>query len=838
MKALQASVSVESSFDPTEEQSAIEHLFNRPDHPNVKVIARAGSGKTATARYLTHSTTRRGVYLAFGKKNADEARAKFPAHMLVKTTHALAYAALNVREHWGHKLKNEKNKWPLWRIIQEWGIQKQDGISAEHLAYAAQQGLRNFLYSADPQLTRHHVQDRSKDEAYFAEQLLSDYQRAHPMATEQARERWAKTALPVRVKTLVDRYTQKLYEIAGALWEAQISPRHPFPMEHDTYLKLWQLSQPIIPDIEYLIIDECFPAGTLVETDCGPTPIEVIAADPSRNWQVLSSKDGGETLLYSPVTAAYKTPTQTPLVRIVHESGEFVCTANHPIWVKGYGWKPAGSMQAGDAMSGLRNTQVERIQNLFQEVRFGMAGNEQNSRTGTTAQRKNQPSYENSTHLDSESYGADRCSRESISYAQKIGEQLYSQGRERIRPHTLRSYTPSRTDPSASELALEHRGCRLQWAKEAGNTNLLQNRHRIIDHEDSYRGRRELSPGYCQESDRREKNFRIDFTRVVCVEVLERGNLGRCERRSVDDSCVYTLSVDSGSYFAAGILVKNCQDSNPCVLDIVLRQLCQVVMVGDPAQSIFSFRRAINALDRFDAETLYLSLSFRFGQPIAEVANAILRLAYPDLVPIRGHPRVHSTLGPIESGRYALVARTNAGLFDEAVELARLEQRFHVVGSLKDPIERARSAYHLWAESDPRLIRHPDIKAYDDWFTLKKEAKYDVELARYVRLILEKQEGVLELCELLEQAGEVPAKQAEVVLTTLHKSKGLEFPQVRMAEDFSRLKIDETGKVAGPLEEFNVLYVAATRAQRRVELNAIAQAALDQSLPRSTSSNS
>ena len=69
MKALKAAAPVEFAFAPTEEQAAIERLFNRPDHPNVKVVARAGSGKTGTARYLTHSTPRQGIYLAFGKKN-------------------------------------------------------------------------------------------------------------------------------------------------------------------------------------------------------------------------------------------------------------------------------------------------------------------------------------------------------------------------------------------------------------------------------------------------------------------------------------------------------------------------------------------------------------------------------------------------------------------------------------------------------------------------------------------------------------------------------------------------------------------------------------------------
>ena len=85
----------------------------------------------------------------------------------------------------------------------------------------------------------------------------------------------------------------------------------------------------------------------------------------------------------------------------------------------------------------------------------------------------------------------------------------------------------------------------------------------------------------------------------------------------------------------------------------------------------------------------------------------------------------------------------------------------------------------------------------------------------------ERYAGLLDELDLLEHAGEVPAKQAEVILTTVHKAKGLEFPQVRMVEDFSRLKIDETGKVAGPQEEFNVLYVAATRSSQVLETNDI-----------------
>lgn len=66
------------------------------------------------------------------------------------------------------------------------------------------------------------------------------------------------------------------------------------------------------------------------------------------------------------------------------------------------------------------------------------------------------------------------------------------------------------------------------------------------------------------------------------------------------------------------------------------------------------------------------------------------------------------------------------------------------------------------------------------------------------------------------------AESVQVVLSTVHKAKGLEFARVRIANDFSS-KVME-GRVAGlpdwaVREELNMLYVAVTRAKQELQVS-------------------
>jgi len=64
--------------------------------------------------------------------------------------------------------------------------------------------------------------------------------------------------------------------------------------------------------------------------------------------------------------------------------------------------------------------------------------------------------------------------------------------------------------------------------------------------------------------------------------------------------------------------------------------------------------------------------------------------------------------------------------------------------------------------------------------------------------------------------------QIEIVLSTAHKAKGLEFPIVILSDDFLP-RADDCPLEQLPIdryrESFNILYVAATRATKELVLN-------------------
>ncbi len=76
------------TIKPTNEQHRAVELFNTG--ATLKINAFAGTGKTATLILLAHATSDSGMYLAFNRALAKEARSKFPCRVQCKTTHSLA----------------------------------------------------------------------------------------------------------------------------------------------------------------------------------------------------------------------------------------------------------------------------------------------------------------------------------------------------------------------------------------------------------------------------------------------------------------------------------------------------------------------------------------------------------------------------------------------------------------------------------------------------------------------------------------------------------------------------------------------------------------------------
>ena len=269
------------------------------------------------------------------------------------------------------------------------------------------------------------------------------------------------------------------------------------------------------------------------------------------------------------------------------------------------------------------------------------------------------------------------------------------------------------------------------------------------------------------------------------------------------------------------ILLDEAQDTNPVTADLLLSQACAKVLVGDPHQQIYRFRGAVDIMDGMAASaTLYLTQSFRFGPEVAQMANALLGTFKAETHPVHGRGEA-SCIGPVE-GSHTVIARTNAALFEEAVDLYPDHWLGFVGGIAGYRFSLIVDTYYLYTNA-PDRIRDPSIRSFGSFAELRQfaETVQDWELTARCKLVEQYRHRIPELVTYITAKAVADWEQADVVLTTAHKSKGLEFTQVKLTDDFIHLM--KSGTELLPPEtvdpdEVNLIYVALTRTQARVEV--------------------
>lgn len=259
------------------------------------------------------------------------------------------------------------------------------------------------------------------------------------------------------------------------------------------------------------------------------------------------------------------------------------------------------------------------------------------------------------------------------------------------------------------------------------------------------------------------------------------------------------------------ILFDEAQDASPVMVDVISRQSdhAQIVWVGDSNQQIYSFTGAVNALQNIGAEhTAMLTQSFRFGQEIADTANLVLdRL--PTRMQLTGFEKIQSTVTTLDDPK-AILCRTNAAAVRNVLQAIEEGKRPHLVGGGKEIASFARAAQKLM---DGGRVEHPELACFSTWGEVQEYVKDDEqgnELRLMVSLIDEF--GVTTILSALD--GSTTAERADVIVSTAHKSKGLEWESVRIAGDFP--KEDKMGP-----EEHRLLYVAVTRAKVLLDISLV-----------------
>jgi hypothetical protein len=270
----------------------------------------------------------------------------------------------------------------------------------------------------------------------------------------------------------------------------------------------------------------------------------------------------------------------------------------------------------------------------------------------------------------------------------------------------------------------------------------------------------------------------------------------------------------SGLRLAADfVLLDEAQDADPVIAHVVGAQThTQRIAVGDSAQAIYEWRGAIDAMRTWPGARLTLSQSFRFGEPIAQVANTWLDVLSAPLR-LRGFTGITSRLQELPAAR-AVLCRTNAGAMDQVMDALADGRHPALVGGGKAIRALAEAALDLKAG---RATSHPELFAFASWGEVQDYVEHDQsgdDLKTLVKLI--EAYGPPAIIAAADRLTD--ETHAELIVSTAHKAKGREWPTVRIGDDFPQPKTAKDG-TPGPIPpvDARLAYVAVTRARHALD---------------------
>ncbi len=315
--------------------------------------------------------------------------------------------------------------------------------------------------------------------------------------------------------------------------------------------------------------------------------------------------------------------------------------------------------------------------------------------------------------------------------------------------------------------------------------------------------------------------------------------LGQMQSKKLDATHEYylkefQLSAPAFSYDV--IFFDEGQDASPVMLDVFLNQKATKVIVGDEFQQIYGWRYAQNALKDVHFDKRALNTSFRFAQPVADLAVEILKTKvhlFDD--PLMKFPNIKGVGNSKSIASRAVLGRTNAGLLVESINLLESKdiKNLYFEGNFQSYTyaDEGGSVYdvlNLYLDQR-RLIRDPMIKGFKGFAELEEYADHvnDAPLKGIIELVKNYKRELPKLIQKIKDhhVEDTAKSSADVIFSTVHKAKGMEYDEVTLLNDFlgeeklkSILERHEDGSDVKRLDEdINILYVAATRA--KVKLN-------------------
>jgi superfamily I DNA/RNA helicase len=339
-------------------------------------------------------------------------------------------------------------------------------------------------------------------------------------------------------------------------------------------------------------------------------------------------------------------------------------------------------------------------------------------------------------------------------------------------------------------------------------------------------------------SDPKAKNFVTNF--YNSIEQYTRTALAKMDKGEMDlthDFYLKKFQLSNPVLPFDYILFDEGQDASAAMLDVFLKQPAIKVIVGDIHQQIYGWRYAVNSLQQVDYPVFHLSHSFRFDDEVALVANKILGWKkllkqMPDIKLIG--TRTHSSATITK----ATLGRTNLGLLLNAIA-----QWQH--GDIKTIYFEGNINSYTFADEGASLYDVLNLyngnpgkvkdKLIASMKTLQELEDYiekteDKSLSMIVEVVKEFGNKLPGLISELKTNHSATKEEADMIFSTVHRCKGMEYDEVTLLNDFinpeklkkyvSQLGGDNLGEADKNrlAEEINILYVAVTRAKNKLKI--------------------
>jgi superfamily I DNA/RNA helicase len=288
---------------------------------------------------------------------------------------------------------------------------------------------------------------------------------------------------------------------------------------------------------------------------------------------------------------------------------------------------------------------------------------------------------------------------------------------------------------------------------------------------------------------------------------------------------VYNLPLGQYDY----VYVDEAQDLNKSQL-VMAKKACKIddgriVMVLDPYQALYSWRMADTSIledlkQQSATKILPLPISYRCPKLVIDLAqNWVPDITCPDTA-IQGEVKDISLndLYKLAKPGCFILSRTNAPMVKICMSLIRNNVRANIRGR-----DIGKQLNYLIKKSKKK-----EIPAFLKWLENWKNEEVEKLKAKNFNTenVLDRQECLINLCDECKTLKEVSKRIDDlfndtdekniVILSTVHRAKGLEREDVFLLRWTFRAWFDKMFLLEKPNEECNIAYVAATRSKKRL----------------------